>query len=581
MAEYPPEKWEDVKSPGHGLKAEQQSPAQRLSHEGLELDTRAGDGHDKHLDHSKPLPDLRKWQEEEENRRYLNEKQMIQAHEVPQSSPTSPESSMGVLSPQGPQPKMFDDPMGSPPAPRTRRICGLRRGMFWLMFGIVLALVIVAAVVGGVVGGTRRSSNSNAGQGSSNNASAAGNIPAQAGDVVGGSPLNVISYNTNGTGPKAERQVFRVYYQSVLGNIKEAVSRGPDAWSAAVPIFTDAVNNTGLATVTYMNGSAQTGQIFYVGTNGFLQEKRKPFARNDLNWEPGTLNPSNIKSIGNLSLPKNSQSQDPSNQFDSYRMAAVYSDQFSTGAETRLFYHASANNGTNWVQEWIWSQKQDEWRIGQAITNVYPNSHLAATVDVKNKLLRLYFSSGNLTLQEVWLNISDRMALYNNGFSVPTFLPLNDVDLAVTSSNGTVYLYHPSNIGELGVREMIISGVPASTGILDAPQESFNLSEALVAQPSLTSREGTSPYQPLAAGKTAIEDSPDVPPHVYVFWADGVTGSHPEKEGSVTGYHSLQAIGRSVDNDTWSASNPTPISLGNTNSYPQPSTWKRRWLSWI
>ncbi|KAL8700798.1 MAG: hypothetical protein Q9201_005255 [Fulgogasparrea decipioides] len=561
MADYPREKVRTFSGktsnrPEQELKAEQRSPTQRLSHEGLELDTRAGDGHDKHLDHSKPLPDLRKWQEEEENKRYLNEKQMIQAHEVPQSSPTSPESSMGVLSPQEPQPKVFNDPMGSPPAPRTRRICGLRRGMFWLMFGIVLALVIVAAVVGGVVGGTKRSSNSNAGQGSSNNAPAAGNIPAQAGDVVGGSPLNVISYSTNGTGPKAERQVFRVYYQSVLGNIKEAISRGPNAW----PIFTDAVNNTGLATVTYMNGSAQTGQMFYVGANGYLQEKRKPFARDDLFWEPGTLNPKNIETIGNLTLPKNSKSQDPVNQFDRYRMAAVYSDQFFTGGETRLFYHASANNGSNWVQEWIWSQKRDEWRIGHAITNVYPNSHLAATVDVKNNLLRLYFSSG---------------------FSVPNFLPQNDAELAVTSFNGTVYLYHPSNIGELGVREMIISGVPASTSILDAPQESFNLSEALVAQPSLASLEGTSPYQPLAAGITAIEDSPDVPPHIYVFWAEGVTGSNPAKEGSVTGYNSLQTIGKSIDNDTWSASNQSSIGLGSINTYPKPSTSKRRWLSWL
>lgn len=133
---------------------------------------------DKHLDHTKPLPDLRKWQEEEENRRYLDEKQMIQAHEIPQSTPSSPESSMGVLSPQGTEHKGFGAPLGSPPEPRTRRICGLRRGMFWLMFGIVLAVVIVAAVVGGVVGGTRHSS-SNGDQGFTGPAPASGNVPAQ------------------------------------------------------------------------------------------------------------------------------------------------------------------------------------------------------------------------------------------------------------------------------------------------------------------------------------------------------------------------------------------------------------------
>lgn len=134
---------------------------------------------------------------------------------------------------------------------------------------------------------------------------------------------------------------------------------------------------------------------------------------------------------GNLSVPDNNRTADPVNQFDSYRMAAVYSERFWTGAGTRLFYHTSASNGTSWVQEWIWTQSTDNWRIGQPITNVYPNSHLAATVDEQNSLLRLYFASGNLTLQEVWLNISDPNGLYNNGRPViprypsPLFSPFS------------------------------------------------------------------------------------------------------------------------------------------------------------
>lgn len=55
----------------------------------------------------------------------------------------------------------------------------------------------------------------------------------RAGDVVGGSPLNVISYVGNGTGTIESRQVFRVYYQSVLGNIKEAVMNGLGSWGDA------------------------------------------------------------------------------------------------------------------------------------------------------------------------------------------------------------------------------------------------------------------------------------------------------------------------------------------------------------
>ncbi|KAL9596182.1 MAG: hypothetical protein Q9219_005968 [cf. Caloplaca sp. 3 TL-2023] len=545
MAEYPPEK--------------QQTPAPRLDYEGLELDTRAGDGVEKHLDHTKPLPDLKKWQEDEENSRYLNEKQMIQAHEIPQSSPTSPESSTGILSPQGTQHKGFAESLEPPPAPRARRICGLRRGIFWLLFGIVLAVIIVAAVVGGVVGGTRHSSNPSDGPGSGGKVPASSNIPAQPGDVIGGSPLNVISYVGNGTSNPESKQIFRVYYQ---------------------PIFTDALNNTGLATVVYMNGTAPTGQMFYVGVNGFIQEKRKSFNSPDY-WEPGPLNPNNIKAVGNLSLPDRNPNKDPINKFDSYRMAAAYSENFCTGAGTRLFHHAAASNGS-WVQEWIWVKETDDWRKGQAITNVYPSSHLAATVDEQNSLLRLYFSSGNLTLQEVWLNISDPNGLYNNGFSLSKFLPQNDADLTATSYNGTTYIYHPSNIGELGLRELTVSGVPGSTGLLsNAPQESYNVSEPLVARPSLVSMEGTSPYQPVAAGVTRVNGLAGGV-KVYVFWADKVTGEKPAMDGSVTGYGSLQEVSRDLEGSAWwGDGNQLSIPLGSSNSFPEPKSSRRRWLGWI
>ncbi|KAL8710458.1 MAG: hypothetical protein Q9220_004890 [cf. Caloplaca sp. 1 TL-2023] len=588
--------------------SEKQPPTPRQEYEGLELDTRAGDGTDKHLDHSKPLPDLRKWQEDEENRRYLNEKQMIQAHEVPQASPTSPSSAGGVLSPQMSQHKTLNESMGSPPEPRTRRICGLRRGLFWLMFGVVLALVIVAAVVGGVVGGTRHSSSGGSDPAPSSDAPAAGVIPVDPGDVVAGSPLNAVSYSSNGTGSAASRQRFRLYYQSLLGNIKEAVFDG-NAWGSAVPIFTDALNNTGLATTTYLNGSAQTGQIFYIGMNNYIQEKRVAYNTKDY-WEPGTLNPNNIVAMGNLSLPDAKPDQNPPNEFDGYRMAAVYSENYSTGAGTRLFYHASSMNGTKWVQEWIWTRSTDNWRTGQAIQNVYPNSHLAATVDEENELLRLFFSSGNLTLQEVWLNISDPNGLYNNGridppictpFSppssrkltkrqpktglpIPKFLPQNDADISATSKNGTTYLYHPSNIGELGVRELIVSGVPINPlSANNVNQESFNLSEALVTKPDLASMGGTSPYSPVAACIGAGDDNGGSGQQIHVFWADKVSGSDADKEGSVTGYRSLQQVTRSFGvNGTWAGAQGRSVSiqLGSSNSYPSNSSRRRRrWLT--
>lgn len=159
------------------------------------------------------------------------------------------------------------------------------------------------------------------------------------------------------------------------------------------------------------------GQMFYVGTNGYIQEKRKALDDNETFWQPGGFNKIGIKLAGNITLPKKVQNLDPINQFDGYNMAAVYSDIFANGAGTRFFYHQSSSNGTNWVQEWIWTRETDNWKIGQAIPNVYPNSHIAATVDEQNRLLRLYFSVGNLTLQESYLNISDPQGLYNNGTS--------------------------------------------------------------------------------------------------------------------------------------------------------------------
>ncbi|KAL8844399.1 MAG: hypothetical protein Q9176_001309 [Flavoplaca citrina] len=562
MAEYPFEK---------------QPPTTGSHYEGLELDTRAGDGSEKHLDHTKPLPDLKRWQYEEDNRRYLNEKQMIDAHEIPQSSPTT-DASMGTLSPRGPHPKAFNYPMGSPPEPRARRICGLRRGLFWLMFGIVLALVIVAAVVGGVVGGTKNSpsATSPSPEVSPEPAPPGGNVPADPGDVVAGSPINVVSYN----GPN-NQQIFRLYFQSVLGNIKETETNGnPDEWASARPIFTDAVNNTGLATITYMNGSAPTGQIFYVGTNGYIQEKRKDLNDSETYWEPGSFNGEEQKITVATKLPEDAEDPDLVNGSDGYSMAAVYSNIFASGAGTRFFYHRSSSNGTNWVQEWIWTRETDSWKIGQNIPNVHPNSRIAATVDEQNRLLRLYFSVGNMTLQESYLNISDPLGLYNNGFMLRGILPRNNAELAVTSDNGTIFIYHPSNDGEIGVRELKVSGVPGGGLLSNFPQEQFNLSEPLVAEPILTSLEGTSPYSPIAASVTQAQD-PKVPKSVFLFFADNVVGSKPASANSVSGYRSLQLISRALRTSIWTATSPRTIPLGTDNTFPEPESKDKRWLRWL
>ena len=130
----------------------------------------------------------------------------------------------------------------------------------------------------------------------------------------------------------------------------------------------------------------------------------------------------NIAAVGNFSLP--AVTQDPENDWDGYRMAAVYSPNFHTGPGLRLFYHAENLTGAPFVQELIWTQSSDLWSNGAKLHNPYPNSHLAATVDESTQILRLFFSSGNNTLQEAWTSISDATGTYKNGMyrdSNPSF----------------------------------------------------------------------------------------------------------------------------------------------------------------
>lgn len=146
--------------------------------------------------------------------------------------------------------------------------------------------------------------------------------------------------------------------------------------------------------------------------NGLLQEKRKIFSSTAY-WEPGTLNNKNFAAVASLPLP--AVTQDPKNEWDGYRMAAVYSGNFRTGPGLRLYYHAENLTGAPFVQELIWTQNTDSWVKGAKLLNPWPNSHLAATIDESTQILRLFFSSGNNTLQEAWTSLSDPTGTYKNG----------------------------------------------------------------------------------------------------------------------------------------------------------------------
>lgn len=162
-----------------------------------------------------------------------------------------------------------------------------------------------------------------------------------------------------------------------------------------------------------------------MGDNGLLQEKRKIYNDTGL-WEPGTLNNYDVAAVRNITVPAGSN--DPANDWDSYRMAAAYSKNFHSGPGTRLFYHSQQLNGSSYVQELIWYQGNDTWSYGTRLHTPWPNSHLAATIDESTKILRLFFSSGNNTLQEMWMSLTDPNGEYRNGKNPNLSHLLSDID---------------------------------------------------------------------------------------------------------------------------------------------------------
>ena len=148
-----------------------------------------------------------------------------------------------------------------------------------------------------------------------------------------------------------------------------------------------------------------------------MQEKR--LYPNTTVWQPGTINKSNLKAFGNLPIPNapgtNSGEQDLRNGWDSYRMAAVFSRSFRNGPGARLFFHTQSETGTPLVQEMIWNMSNDTWSQGHQFNDPWPNSDLTAAIDSATQTLRLFYSAGNLTLQESWLNMTEPGAVYRPG----------------------------------------------------------------------------------------------------------------------------------------------------------------------
>lgn len=151
--------------------------------------------------------------------------------------------------------------------------------------------------------------------------------------------------------------------------------------------------------------------IFYVGRNGFIQEKR-----NYATWRaPGSaINNISLKATGTSGASQDTKG-DPRNIWDSYRMTSAYSADFFSGAQGRLFYHSLGTNDSNVVQEMVWTQSSDSWSYGHIFPQPWPTSHLAATINSLTQTLHLFYATEDHTLQESWLNISEPGATWQIG----------------------------------------------------------------------------------------------------------------------------------------------------------------------
>lgn len=231
----------------------------------------------------------------------------------------------------------------------------------------------------------------------------------------------------------------------------------------------------------------------------------------------------------------------------SLRLAAVYSSDFAGGPGARVFYHAKPAQAegeegeeeeeegeSGWVQELVWDQRSDSWSEGAKITNVVSTSQLAATID--GQYLRLFYSTGNNTLQESWLDIKSSNGTYTpgtcffssdgtgwarlsrevihtcisiyadffflgaTGISKSDVFTRDDAAISALSVSGSTLVYCLSQ--RTGIRELNITGTPGSDD------------ERVEVNPSTVA---TADTQPLMSLGSVVGSTPEGGPQVYVF----------------------------------------------------------------
>ena len=189
----------------------------------------------------------------------------------------------------------------------------------------------------------------------------------------------------------------------------------------------DACDNTGLSAVSWFDGVVeQVGShlsitqrsetltwlkisIFYIDWTNALREKR-------LNHTSGGFDsPSGLpgKWLSSLYIKpgtddRSSCGNGSSYNWDTLRIAAVHFPTSDTGPGTRLFFHQST-----WIQELLWTQSTNTWTFGSTFSGSTACSRL--TVTLENSMLRFFYLSDDLVLQEVLLNVTQPGATWKAG----------------------------------------------------------------------------------------------------------------------------------------------------------------------
>lgn len=123
------------------------------------MDTRKKDSVNTRTSALRGRQDLQDQYDSDHEENHLSEKQAIVQQPQDYASSTSSASSAGrAVVDRGTSIVVLpNESAKSGSMPKVRRVCGVRRRNFWVIFGLVLTTVIAAAVIGGTVGGTGHS----------------------------------------------------------------------------------------------------------------------------------------------------------------------------------------------------------------------------------------------------------------------------------------------------------------------------------------------------------------------------------------------------------------------------------------